>query len=41
MAKRNPEEDVTWLFFEASLNIEVALLSLKKVQSGKNRVIVE
>jgi hypothetical protein len=39
VAKRNPEEDVTWLFLEASLNMGVARLKLHEVQSGKNKVI--
>ena len=39
VAKRNPEEDVTWLFLEASLNMAVARLKLHEVQSGKNKVI--
>ena len=37
--KRNPEEDVTWLFLEASLNMGVARLKLHESQSGKNKVI--
>ena len=39
VAKRNPEEDVTWLFLEASLNMAVARLKLHESQSGKNKVI--
>ena len=39
VAKRNPEEDVTWLFLEASLNMGVAHLKLHEMQSGKNKVL--
>ena len=39
VAIRNPEEDVTWLFLEASLNMGVAHLKLHEMQSGKNKVI--
>ena len=39
VAKRNPKEDVTWLFLEASLNMGVAHLKLHEMQSGKNKVL--
>ena len=37
--KRNPEEDVTWLFLEASLNMAVARLNLHEIQSGKSKAL--
>ena len=36
--KRNPEEDVTWLFLEASLNMGISRLTLHEIQ-GKNKII--
>ena len=39
VAKRNPEEDIAWLFLEASLNMGVAYLKLHDIQTGKNKVI--
>ena len=39
VAIRNPEEDVTWLFLEASLNMGVAHLKLHEMQTGKNKII--
>ena len=40
MAKRNPEEDLTWRLFEVSLNVAkvVARLKLQDIQNQKNRV---
>ena len=39
VAIRNPEEDITWLFLEASLNMGVAHLKLHEMQTGKNKII--
>ena len=39
VAKRNPEEDVTHLFLEASLNIGVFNLSIPENQQVKNKPI--
>ena len=39
VAIRSPEEDITWLFLEASLNMGVAYLKLHEMQTGKNKII--
>jgi hypothetical protein len=37
--KRNPEEDVIWLFLEASLNLGIVRKTIIENPSGKGKVI--
>ena len=37
--KRNPEEDVIWLFLEASLNLGIVKKIIAENPSGKGKVL--